>query len=110
MTKLPGHPVRGSTTGRPIMVLLDHLGKKWTLRIIWELSRSGPSTFRTLRANCENVSPSILNARLKDLRELDLVTLAESGYVLSDKGREMAALLSPLDDWANRWAIDVQAS
>ena len=29
--------VRGSTTGRPIMVLLDLLGRRWTLRILWEL-------------------------------------------------------------------------
>ena len=29
--------VRGSRTGRPIMALLDLLGRRWSLRIIWEL-------------------------------------------------------------------------
>jgi len=29
--------VRGSRTGRPIMVLLDLLGRRWALRIVWEL-------------------------------------------------------------------------
>ena len=31
------HSVRGSRTGRPIMALLDLLGRRWTLRILWEL-------------------------------------------------------------------------
>ena len=29
--------VRGSRTGRPVMALLDLLGRRWSLRIIWEL-------------------------------------------------------------------------
>jgi DNA-binding HxlR family transcriptional regulator len=29
--------VRGSRTGRPVMALLDLLGRRWTLRIVWEL-------------------------------------------------------------------------
>jgi DNA-binding HxlR family transcriptional regulator len=29
--------VRGSKSGRPIMALLDLLGRRWTLRILWEL-------------------------------------------------------------------------
>ena len=29
--------VRGSQSGRPIMALLDLLGRRWSLRIIWEL-------------------------------------------------------------------------
>ena len=40
--------VRGSTTGRPIMALLDLLGRRWTLRIVWEL-REEPKRFRELR-------------------------------------------------------------
>lgn len=33
----PGVPVRGSTSGRQIMALLDILGRRWVLRIFWEL-------------------------------------------------------------------------
>lgn len=33
--------MRGSRSGRPIMALLD-LGRRWTLRIIWELHRQSP--------------------------------------------------------------------
>jgi hypothetical protein len=43
----PGKPVRGSQTGRPIMTLLDLLGRRWTLRILWEL-REETIGFRVL--------------------------------------------------------------
>ena len=64
--------VRGSRTGRPVMVLLDLLGRRWTLRIIWEL-RGGPLTSRALRDACDDVSPTVLQARLTDLRRARLV-------------------------------------
>jgi len=37
---LPGRAVRGSRSGRPVMALLDLLdllGRRWTLRLLWEL-------------------------------------------------------------------------
>jgi DNA-binding HxlR family transcriptional regulator len=40
--------VRGSRSGRPIMVLLDLLGRRWSLRILWEL-RDNALTARALR-------------------------------------------------------------
>ena len=103
MAKLPGTPVRGSRTGRPIMVLLDVLGQRWTLRLLWELGQAG-ATFRTLRSRCDDVSPTLLNRRLKDLRELGLVDLGSEGYRLTDPGMTLARELSALDRWANQWA------
>ena len=50
--------VRGSRTGRPIMALLDLLGRRWTLRIAWEL-RDGPLTSRALRTACDDASPTV---------------------------------------------------
>ena len=60
--------VRGSRTGRPIMALLDLLGQRWTLRILWEL-RDAPLTSRALRTACDEASPTVLQARLTELRE-----------------------------------------
>jgi DNA-binding HxlR family transcriptional regulator len=85
------------------MVLLDALGHRWALRVLWEL-RDGPQTFRALRERCEDVSPTVLNDRLAELRELDLIEAAKDGYTLSEDGRELGALLLPLDAWARRWA------
>lgn len=103
MTKRPGTAVRGSTTGRPVMVLLDVLGQRWTLRLLWELSQ-GPGNFRELRARCDDLSPTVLNKRLKELRDLALVELQADGYALTPAGRSLIAVLTPLDAWAKDWA------
>ena len=95
--------VRGSTTGRPIMVLLDFLGRRWAMRILWEL-RDGPLTFRALRELCDDVSPTVLNTRLKELRALDLLQLTEDGYAYTGWGQELAEQLGRLNLWSETWA------
>jgi DNA-binding HxlR family transcriptional regulator len=102
-TPKPGQPVRGSRSGRPIMALLDLLGRRWALRILWEL-RHGPLNFRELRAACGDMSPSVLNLRLQELREAGIVTAQEGdGYVLSESGRKLFAAVAPLQAWADTW-------
>jgi DNA-binding HxlR family transcriptional regulator len=96
-------PVRGSRTGRPIMALLDLLGRRWTLRVVWEL-RGEPLSFRALQAACEGMSPSVLNQRLAELREALIVESAESGYTLTARGRELMALFEPIQRWSESWA------
>jgi DNA-binding HxlR family transcriptional regulator len=102
----PGKAVRGSTTGAPIMALFDLLGRRWAMGIIWNLA-AGPSTFRALQAlrgrTSGAISPSTLNARLKDLQEARLVERSLDGYELTELGRELFALIEPLDAYAQRW-------
>jgi len=106
--KLPDKPVRGSTSGRPIMVLLDVLGQRWTLRILWEL-RDGCVSFRELRALCDGVSPTLLNQRLKQLRSLHLVSLEECGFQLTPQGQQLGGKFAELDGWATGWAAELAA-
>src|SRR5258708_24531737 len=99
-TPRPGGPVRGSRTGRPIMALLDLLGRRWALRIIWEL-RQGRLTFRALQETCGGVSPTVLNQRLQELRETSLVDLVENeGYGLTPLGAQLRPALQPGSDWS----------
>ncbi|SDR30837.1 helix-turn-helix domain-containing protein [Pseudovibrio sp. Tun.PSC04-5.I4] len=98
-----GKPVRGSKSGKPIMVLFDLLGRRWALGIVWNLS-SGPQTFRSLQSNCDSVSPTVLNTRLKELRECGIVTTGENGYELSEQGRELFVYLEPLGAWSQTWS------
>ena len=99
----PGRPVRGSKSGRPIMALLDLLGRRWALRVIWEL-RGGAGSFRALQERCDGVSPSVLNARLAELREAGVLALREGeGYGLTRDGAALLAALAPLDVWAKGW-------
>lgn len=112
MTKKPvaGQPVRGSRTGRPIMALLDLLGRRWTLRIVWEL-RDGPLTARALRSACDEASPTVLQARLAELRDAGLVDHAAGhGYGLTVQGREFMDAFMPLYGFAERWAEAVDGT
>jgi DNA-binding HxlR family transcriptional regulator len=103
-TPRPGRRVRGSRTGRPIMAALDLLGRRWALRVLWEL-RQGAQSFRALRARCDDVSPTVLNQRLAELRDSRLVAhAAGSGYALTAEGESLLTALAPLHDWAARWA------
>jgi DNA-binding HxlR family transcriptional regulator len=97
--------VRGSRTGRPIMALLDLLGRRWTLRIIWELREDRALTSRALRSACGEASPTIMQARLSELREAGLVELvAGDGYRLTGLGKELFETFAPLHRFAERWS------
>lgn len=88
---------------RPIVVLLDLLGQRWTLRLLWEL-RDGALSFRALRDRADAVSPSVLNDRLKALRAHGFVAAGDDGYALTPRGRELATLVGALNGQANAWA------
>ncbi|SRR5690348_6328416 len=104
MQKPPLRRVRGSRTGRPVMALLDLLGRRWTLRILWEL-REGPLTSRALRSACDEASPTVLNERLKELREAQFIALGDGGgYSLTPLGRELSQTCMPLYHFAERWS------
>ena len=96
--------VRGSTTGRPLMAAMDLLGRRWALRILWEL-RHGPLGARALRARCDGMSSSVLYDRLRELADAALVEQTDgSAYALTETGAALGQALRPLDEWAVRWA------
>jgi len=103
-----GRPVRGSRSGRPIMVALDLLGRRGALRLLWELRGGEALTFRALQEACET-NPGLLNTRLRELREAALVAHDGSGYVLAPQGRLLLAALQPLAAWAERWGAAARA-
>jgi DNA-binding HxlR family transcriptional regulator len=86
------------------MALLDLLGRRWALRVLWELREEG-LTFRELQARCEGMSSSVLNQRLRELRDADIVMLKESGgYGLTEQGFALVDALAPLHSWAADWS------
>jgi DNA-binding HxlR family transcriptional regulator len=88
-----------------IAEIVELLGKKWVMRIIWEL-RGAPLTFRELQKACENLSPTVLNSRLKLLREARLVEKGpDRGYGLTGMGRELLEVYKPLNRWAVNWQL-----
>ena len=89
----PGAPVRGSRTGRPVMALLDLLGRRWALRVLWEL-REGRLPFRALQERCDGMSSSVLNQRLAELRAAEVVELSDAGYRLTPEGAGACSMVS----------------
>jgi DNA-binding HxlR family transcriptional regulator len=109
-TPTPGRDVRGSTTGRPLMAAMDLLGRRWALRILWEL-QAGPTGARALQAKCDGMSSSVLYDRLRDLATSGLVEQThDDQYVLSELGVALGCALKPLDSWARSWATSLQRS
>jgi DNA-binding HxlR family transcriptional regulator len=107
----PGRPVRGSSTGRPIMAALDLLGRRWVLRILWEL-RDRPLGFRALQSACGDMSSSVLADRLKDLIATQLVDVDDGGaYTLTEIGLKLRAAMQPLHEWSREWAqaLDIES-
>jgi len=102
-----GSPVRGSRTGKPVMVLLDLLGRRMALRVLWEL-RGDPLTFRALMEVAET-NPAVLNGRLRELRDALLVDHDGDGYHLTGDGRALLETLTPLTLWAEGWGQRVSA-
>ena len=103
-TPRPGRPVRGSATGRPLMAALDLLGRRWALRILWEL-RDGPCGARELRNRCDTMSPSVLYQRLGELTAALLIEQdADARYRVTELGAGLSPAIGSLADWAQTWA------
>jgi DNA-binding HxlR family transcriptional regulator len=101
-TPLPKKIVRGSSSGIAIMAVFDLLGRKWNMRIMWELNSSSLS-FRGLQERCDGMSPSVLNTRIKQLTEAKLIFTTSEGYKLTELGLSLMDTLNPLRDWASEW-------
>ena len=102
-TPLPGRPVRGSESGRPIMAALNLLSRRWVLRILWELRRNACG-FRDLQTLCDQMSPHTLSTRLAELREAGIVAHdPEGNWALTPLGRKLGPALKALDVWSSDW-------
>jgi DNA-binding HxlR family transcriptional regulator len=84
------------------MVVFDLLGRRWALRVLWEL-REERLGFRALQARCDDMSSSVLRDRLRELVDSGLVAADDGQYALTDEGRELLRALQPLSRWAEAW-------
>jgi DNA-binding HxlR family transcriptional regulator len=106
----PSRRKQSSRADRPLMALLDLLGRRWLLRVVWEL-REETLTFRALRARCDAMSPSVLNRRLAELRQAGIVEVRSGGgYRLTAEGRALVRALQPIRRWALRRAVQPRTS
>jgi DNA-binding HxlR family transcriptional regulator len=101
---MPASRPRGPRNARPIMALLDLMGRRWTMRIVWEL-REPALGFRELQARCDGMSPSVLTQRLGDLEAARIAARDAAGaWMLTPLGRELLRRFLPVIEWAEAWA------
>ncbi|MFE6775404.1 winged helix-turn-helix transcriptional regulator [Streptomyces sp. NPDC057702] len=85
------------------MAAMDLFGRRWALRVLWEL-RTGPLGARALLARCEGLSSSVLYQRLRELTSSGIIAPSPDGYELTPLGTALRDALNPLDEWAATWA------
>ncbi len=83
----------------PIIDLFDVLGRRWAMRVLWELT-TGPATFRGMMQRAEPISSSVLTDRLRELRGVGLVEHERLlGYRLTATGQGVAERITALYLW-----------
>ena len=102
LSDAPTDPRTDAPTAPALAELLDLVGRRWTLRVLWEL-RGAPLAFNELRKRAGGLSQSVLVTRLTELFGAGLVADVAGGYELTAHGRQFVQLLAPLEDWAARW-------
>ncbi|MEU4170730.1 helix-turn-helix domain-containing protein [Streptomyces sp. NPDC026665] len=91
------------------MAAMDLFGRRWALRILWEL-RAGPLGARALLARCEGLSSSVLYQRLRELAANGIIASGADGYELTPLGSALGDALRPLDAWATAWAEEQESA
>ena len=93
---------RPSDTTAAQAATLALAGRRWVLRIIWEL-REGSQGFRPMQVRCGHMSPSVLSDRLALLRKAGLVQQdAETrSHRLTGDGEALLAAIGPLVAWGS---------
>ena len=99
--------------GCPSRTVLEHVTSKWGLLLLIALSE-GEQRWSTLRRRADGISEKMLAQTLKTLERDGLVNRhaqatipARVDYSLTDRGRELSALLVPLAAWALQNAEDI---
>jgi DNA-binding HxlR family transcriptional regulator len=88
---------------------VELLGKRWTGLILRVLG-NGPTTFTKIARTVDKLSDRVLSERLKELeqrgvvlRRVDPTIPVRIEYSLTEKGRDLQAVLDALQQWADRW-------
>jgi DNA-binding HxlR family transcriptional regulator len=95
------------STPRAMPVALDLLGRRWALRIVWDLRRDA-MRFGEMRERA-GISPSVLSTRLRELSAAGVVEQDPARrYRLTGAGRELARLLYDINRWAESSGVSSQ--
>jgi DNA-binding HxlR family transcriptional regulator len=88
---------------------LEVIGRRWTGEIVRALL-AGCDRFRVITSSVPGLSDRLLSERLKELEREGIVerlvfneTPVRIEYRLTEKGRDLAAVVDSISEWADRW-------
>jgi DNA-binding HxlR family transcriptional regulator len=84
--------------------LLALLEARYAMRVLWALRDGHPQTFRLLQDSVGGITPNTLNTRIKELREVGLMTHGGDGYSVTASGADLLKRLGELQPFAAKWA------
>jgi DNA-binding HxlR family transcriptional regulator len=86
------------------------LGSRWTAQIIRELLDNDRRRFQDFSDGLDGITPATLSNRLKMLEESGVVARKiyethppRADYVLTAKGKKMAAIIGAMRDWGAKY-------
>jgi len=113
----PTSPFDPYARGCPSRDLLDRIGDKWTVLVLGELGKHGPSRFTQLRKRLEGVSEKMLTQTLRALERDGLVhrtvyptVPARVEYELTPLGQSVREPLKALTQWSVQHIGEVLAA
>lgn len=100
----------------PIRNVLDRVGDKWSVLIFCVLE-DGEMRFNEIKRNLGDITQRVLTSTLRKLeadgyltREVFPTSPPKVTYDLTQRGRELFALIKPMIDWAEANHNDIRAS
>ena len=84
--------------------LLGLLESRYAMRVLWALRDGHAQTFRLLQDSIGSITPNTLNTRIKELREVGLLTHGSEGYSVTASGADLLKRLGDLQAFATKWA------
>lgn len=100
----------------PMDIGLNILSGKWTLRILWHVSR-GPIRFNELQRRLGAITTKTLTAQLRELEEQGVMirtvypeTPPKVEYALTELGQSIQPILKGLCDWGTKYQNAISQS
>lgn len=102
-------PVPEELKNCPIYKMMELFQGKWTVWILFELSKHETMRFGELKKAVHGISNTMLASTLKDLEAKQLVTRIQFNeipphveYTATEKARELRAVFAAMSDWSSR--------
>lgn len=85
------------------------IGKRWT-GLIMRVLMGGPRRFKEIKEQIPEMSDRMLTERMRELESCNIVvrhvypeTPVRIEYELTEKGKDLKAVVDAIGEWASRW-------